>query len=144
MNLLEAAPKRPNSLIVILRWVAVLPAAAAAGYVGWLLIVLLNRISFSMSGVDPDSFLGRAFIEAASSAVMGAAIVYAGAKTAPSHRRIVVFVMAVLALVSAGVLLYPALLMRSGWAIYSVVWWILGAGGVAWSVYSGETTEFFD
>jgi hypothetical protein len=124
-----------------LRWLVTLPAAAAAGYVAWFLVRLLNRATFFFQGLDPDSLLSRAFIEAVSNGMLGAAFVYAGAKAAPSHKRAVVFVLAGLIVLAGGFALFPAILARSGWAIYAAAWLVVGACGVAWSVYSGELTE---
>jgi len=119
----------------------VLPAAALAGLLASILVNAGNRITMWMQGYDPDSFVPRLFIDAISSAVMGAGTVWAGARTAPSHKTVVVFVLAAVSIAVAGMMSFPAIITRSGWAIYAIIWWIVGASAVAWSVYSGEMTE---
>jgi hypothetical protein len=133
-----------GSLTVALRWMAVLPAAALAAWAAWIVVNLLNRLTFFVQGLNPDSLLSRAFIEGAAHADMGAAGVYAGAKVAPSHRKIVVFLLAGLIILGGGFALFPAILVRNGWAIYGAIWLVIGAGSVAWGVYSGGTREFDD
>ena len=133
-----------HPIVVGLRWLLVLPASAVGAYLAWLAVNFLNRLTFLFQGINPNSLLSRLFIEAASSAAMGAAAVYAGAKTAPANRRPVVFVLAALTILAGGFLLFPAMIARDGWAIYSVAWLLLGAGSVAWSVYTGETGDFDD
>ncbi len=140
MTSVDTVEPRPSPFIVALRWIAVLPAAAVAGYVAWLLVNLLNRVTFFFQGLDPNSLFNRAFIEAASGLAMGAATVYVGAKVAPFHRAVVVFLLAGLSILAAGFLLFPAIVARSGWAIYSAIWWAIGAGAVAWAVYTGEVS----
>lgn len=128
--------ERPAERYVTLRWLAVIPGAIAAGWLGWFVVVLLNRLTFSLQYMNPDSFLGRAFIDAVSSAIMGIASVYAGARIAPSHRREVVFGLAGLTLLGVGFLLFPAIKLGSGWAIYSAIWWVGGAAGIAYAFYA--------
>ena len=65
--------------------------------------------------------------------------VYVGSKIAPAQKEATVFVLAFLFVLGAGVLLFPAIRARNWWAMYGAVALALGAGGMCWSVYSGET-----
>ena len=132
---------KPNRFYTILRWIVLLPSALLAGWLGWLVVSFVNRISFGMMGINPDSFFSRIFIEGVSHGVLGAGVVYVSAKVAPTHKVIVVFVMAGLSLLGAGILLFPAIASKNLWAIFSCICIAIGAGGVAWAVYSGEISE---
>ncbi len=123
---------------VVLRWIAFLPAASLAAWLAWLLVLLGNRLTMGMQGIDPDSFLSRAFIEFISHAAMGAAFVYAGAKVAPAHHKIVAYVLAGIGLVAAGFLLFPAFMVANYWAVWAGASLIMGVGATAYSVSMGE------
>lgn len=125
----------------VLRWVLVLPGAIAAGYVAWFTVTFLNRLTMRLY-VDPDGFLGRAYLETISNMVMGAAAVYVGARIAPSEQSKVALALTVLVILAAGVLLFPALQSRSWWAVYAVACLVAGAGSVTWSIYRGEDLGF--
>jgi hypothetical protein len=122
----------------VLRWVCFIPAAVLAAWIAWLVVAVLNKITIGMQGIDPNSFLPRAFIEFISHAVMGAAFVYVGAKVAPMHHKIVAYVLAGVGLVSAGFMLFPAFLVSNYWAVWAGVSLILGVGVTAYSVRIGE------
>jgi hypothetical protein len=122
----------------VLRWVCFIPAAVLAAWIAWLVVAVLNKITIGMQGIDPNSFLPRAFIEFISHAVMGAAFVYVGAKVAPMHHKIVAYVLAGVGLVSAGFMLFPAFLVSNYWALWAGVSLILGVGVTAYSVRIGE------
>lgn len=129
-----------SQVVRALRWMAVLPGALAAGWAAWLVVNLGNRLTFAMSGFDSDWFLARVFIEGVSNGAIGAAGVYAGAQIAPSARKIVVFVLAAGFILIGGFLLFPAIVARNWWAVYGVAALAFGAGSVAFSVYTGETS----
>ena len=128
-----------NPAIKAARWLAVLPGAMAAGWAAWVAISLLNRLTFSWQGLDPDWFVSRLYIEGVSHGMLGAVSVYVGSKIAPAQKAATVFVLAFLFVFGAGVLLFPAIGARNWWAVYGAVALALGAGGMCWSVYSGET-----
>ena len=88
--------------------------------------------------VDPDSFMGRLFIDYIGGAVLGGVAVYVGAYIAPQFKKEVSLVLAALVLVAAGFLLFPSILMRDYWAIFSIV--CMGAGGsfVAYGIFTGQ------
>lgn len=122
----------------VLRWACFIPAAVFAAWVAWLLVAVLNKITIGMQGIDPNSFLSRAFIEFISHAVMGAAFVYVGAKVAPIHHKIVAYVLAGVGLVAAGFMLFPAFMDSNYWAVWAGLSLILGVGVTAYSVSIGD------
>lgn len=118
----DALPAEPrwldnqNHIGVALRWVAVLPAAIVGALLARFVVVVVNR--FTMAAyVDPDSFLGRLFVEYVGGAVLGGAAVYAGTYVAPRFKSQVSIVMAALVLLIAGFLLFPSVMVRDYWAI---------------------------
>lgn len=123
---------------IVLRWICFIPSAVLAAWVTWLLVAVLNKITIGMQGIDPNSFLPRAFIEFISHSVMGAAFVYVGAKVAPVHRKIVAYVLAGIGLVAAGFMLFPAFMVSDYWAVWASFSLILGVGVTAYSVSIGE------
>lgn len=129
-----------SSAIRTARWLAILPGALIAGWAAWAAINLVNRLTFSWQGLNPDWFVSRVYIEGMSHGALGAAGVYAGAKIAPARKAATVFVLAVLFVLGAGFLLFPAIIAANWWAMYGAVALAVGAGSVCWSVYSGETT----
>ena len=125
--------------LLILRWIAFLPCALLASWIVWFIVVLLNRISMRMAGINPDSFLFRVFIEYISDAVMGAAFVYTGTKIIPSYKRVISYILASIGMVLGGFLLFPSILIADYWAIWSCLSLAFGVGITAFSVSIGET-----
>lgn len=127
--------------MALVRWLLFLPGAAASGYLAWLLVTVLNRFTMMMY-VDPGGFMGRAFIETAANASMGAATVYAGAHIAPANQTKVALGLTVLVILVGGFLLFPALEAKAWWSVYAVGCLVAGAASVAWSIYQGENLGF--
>jgi len=75
------------TFIATLRFIAPLPAAFIAGWLGYFLMPLAWKISLSMRGIDFHEAWIRVCDLAASGLAMGAAYVYAGANTAPSYKQ---------------------------------------------------------
>ena len=128
-----------SKLTAILRWVLFLPAGILGGWLAYMLVVLLNRLTFLIHGFDPDSFLSKVLILGIGHAVLGAATVWCAARIAPARHNHVALVVAGLALVGSGFLLFPALVQRDYWAVLGALAVCIGAGGVAYSIYTGET-----
>lgn len=91
-----------------------------------------------MTGVNPDTLLSRILIEGVSQCALGAAIVYVAAQIVPSHKTVIVFVMAALTILGAGIAMSPSIVMKNLWAIFGCMCMAVGAGGVAWLVYKNE------
>ncbi|OQW66961.1 MAG: hypothetical protein BVN29_04810 [Nitrospira sp. ST-bin5] len=127
-----------SSAKAILRWAALAPGAIAAGWLAWVLVNFLNRLTMSFQGLDPNSFLGRAYIETLSGLIMGAAFVYVGAKIAPAHNKNVSFVLAGIAFMMSGIALFPAIVKPDYWAIWSGLCVGFGAGSVVYSISKGQ------
>lgn len=122
----------------VLRWITLLPASLIGGYVGWFVVSLLNKIT-AAGYYNPNSFLGRLFIESVSHMAMGAAAIYIAARIAPVYKKQVSLIMCGLVILMAGLFLFPAILKPDYWAMYAVVCLVIGSGGMAYSVFSGET-----
>lgn len=135
---LNQKKEMPSPAINALRWIAVLPCALLAGTIASIVIKAGNNLTFSMQGMNPDSFLSRVFIEGVSNAVFGAAGVYAGARMAPNSKAPTVFALAVVFVLLAGLLMFPALAQENWWSVFGAGMMVIGAAGVAWTVYSGE------
>lgn len=129
---------KQGKLVKFVRWTVFLPSALLAGWVAWLIGTALNKLALTLSGVNPDSFFAHAFIELVSSAAMGAAFVYAGARIAPSQKEIVAYTLAGFALIAAGLMLYPALMVSNYWSVWAVVSLVFGIGIITYSIRLGE------
>jgi len=130
--------EQQNKAIIALRWLGFVPGAFAASWLAWLLVSLGNKFSMSMMGMSPEGFLNKIFIEIISNGVMGAAFVYAGSRIAPASRKIVAYILAVVALLIAGFLAFPAMAQQNWWAILGVIAMAGGAGLVVYQVAEGE------
>jgi tetratricopeptide (TPR) repeat protein len=126
-----------NAFIKILKWIVFLPASLIGGYIAYFLVSMLNKLT--MFGFNPDSFMGRLFIEAVSNLAMGAATVFIAAWIVPSYKKHVSIGVCGLLILISGVLLLPALTMPNYWAIYAMIFLIIGAGTITYSVFTGET-----
>lgn len=107
-----------HPVVVVLRWVAVLPASILAAWLGWIAINLLGRFSLTMTHVDTESFLAQLYFSTTGHFVMGAAFVFAGGKVAPSAKVVVAYILGGLAILVSGFLLFPAIIAGDGWAIW--------------------------
>ena len=130
-----------SASMAIFRWIAFAPAAVVGAVLAWILLYWGNRLTFSMTGINPDAFLSLIFIEGMPYVALGALVVFIGARVAPGHKRVVIFVLAAVMLLFAGFILFAGIMARDGWAIYNAVATAVGAAAVAWFVYSGEVTD---
>lgn len=129
----------PQSKSVIgLRWLGFVPGAFASAWLAWLLVPFGYKIAMSGMGMDPDGFINKLIIEVISSGVMGAAFVYAGSRIAPSNRKVIAYVLAVVAVLIAGFLAFPAIAQQNWWAVVGVIAMAGGAGLVVYQVAEGE------
>jgi hypothetical protein len=114
-------------MITLLRWIAVLPGSVIAAWLGWLVSNIASRISLLTVGVSPDSFVGRLSIEMTSSAVLGAAFIYAGCYIAPAHQQRIALSLAALAIIAAVVFAAFAVRVWDYWALWSDLWMVIAA-----------------
>lgn len=124
--------------VIALRWLGFVPGAFAAAWLAWLLVFFGNKLSMWMMGINPDGFINKLFIEVISSGAMGAAFVYAGSRIAPSSRKVIAYVLAVVAVLVAGFLAFPAIAQQNWWAVVGVIAMAGGAGLVVYQVAEGE------
>jgi hypothetical protein len=124
--------------IVVLRWIAFLPAAFLGGWLAWIVVAWGNRITMGMTGVDSSSFLARVFIEFISHAALGAAFVYLGARVAPTHKKPVAYGLTAVGLLMAGGLLATAVMSATYWSVWAGLSMAAGLVGAAFAVNTGE------
>ena len=133
----QIALDHQSRVAVVLRWVALLPSALLACAAGRFVIVLINRLGMSRY-VEPDSFMWRVVDQYVSGLALGAVFVYVASWVAPIHKKPVAVCAAGLALVLAGFLLFPSILVGDYWAIFEILCMGFGASGVAYGVLAEE------
>lgn len=121
-----------------LRWVALLPAAIAGSLLASVVVRLLNWISMWLTGMNPDGFLSKLWMDVVSSALIGVAFVYIGGRVAPKNRKEVGYVLTVVVILVAGFLAFPAVAQHNWWALLGCIAMAAGGAGVAYSLASGE------
>lgn len=134
-------PPGRSRIGLILRWIAVLPAAILAGIAAGVLSNIINQLSLSWAGFNPEWWLSRAYTDAVANVMLGTGCIYAGARVAPSHKTTVALALAALLLVFAGMTLFPTLQDRNWRGVYGTVMLIAAAGAMAWSIHSGESKD---
>lgn len=127
-----------NKGLIVLRWIGFLPGAFLAAWLAYLLIFWGNKLSMWSMGINPNSFIDKLFIEVMSNGGMGAAFVYAGSRIVPSNRKVVAYVLSVVAILIAGFLAFPAIAQQNWWAVVGVIAMATGAAFVVYSVTEGE------
>jgi len=118
----------------ILRWVAFLPAAIISSWLAWFSLTIWNNMALG----NPDSILIRAATEFISSSAMAAAFIYVGSKVAPQKQKNVAYSLTGIALVAGGAMLVLAVMTINYWSIFASAAFIFGAGGMAFSIITGE------
>lgn len=124
--------------IAALRWLGFLPGAFLCAWLACSLIFFGNNLFASMIGINPGDFLFRLFIIAWSNGVMGATFVYAGARIAPDSRKVVAYVLALIAVLIAGFIAFPVIAQQNWWAIVEIIAMSGGAGVIAYQVAEGK------
>jgi len=132
-----------SRFIIGLRWVAVLPAATLAVMaisvafnsfellVRWMPPVLVPR---------PDPFWGRLSFSLLHAMTSAVAFLLAGAKVAPSHRKIVLYVLSSFGLFLTGSFLLLALMMSDYWLIFGFGVFAVSCGVIMY--YADEMLDF--
>ena len=121
-----------------LRWLILGPASVGGGWLAWLITTAINRLSLIAVGIDPNSFIGRAYVEAISAFCMGIAFVYVGARVAPTHRKQICFALAGVGLLTVGLSMTFAVMATNYWALWADVLAGLGVGAASFAINRGE------
>jgi hypothetical protein len=124
--------------LIVLRWIAMLPAAVLGCIVAYEIVVVLNRLTMARY-LDPNSFIARVFVQWIGHAIMGATFVYIAAYIAPAFRKQVVVVMAGLVLLLSGAFLFASIMTRNYWAMFGTVCMNVGSIAVAYELFKKET-----
>ncbi len=122
-----------SQLKVILRWVAVLPAAILANYAAGFLFEIGNNITMGMR-MGSDSFSSSAFIVFAANAAGGAAFVYVGARVAPSQKKAVAYILAGVVLGVTVFMLSIMFMASNYWEVWALASRVIGVGATVYSV----------
>ena len=76
---IAAMPETPTSsapvshVWTVLRWIAVLPAAVAGGVLAGMLSNIINQLSLSWAGLNPEWLLSQLYTDAVANGMLGAA-----------------------------------------------------------------------
>lgn len=124
------------TLVDVLRWIAVLPIALAAGLAARAVFVLVNRWTME-EFVAPDSFMGQLFLLPGAGIVCGVSMVLGGVYVAPSAKHNTAYTLAGLVILLAGFGAYPAVVRDEYRELVELLFTALGAGGVAREIIAG-------
>jgi hypothetical protein len=126
------------TLIALLRWLAILPAGAAAAWLAYFVITLLWNISLAYQGIDLNDFLVRVCILASSGMAMGGAFVYVGAYVAPSYKLPTAIALAVIGVLLMGATIALGLYVGSSdyWAFWQTSCIAVGAGVAGFAIWT--------
>lgn len=127
-----------NKIINVLRWIIFIPGAALGSWLAWTFFNATGKFSFWYVGVDSDWFISQLYFETAGPAAMGAAFIFVGAKIAPSHRKIVAYILAGLGCMISGFTLFSGITVGNGWTIWGSFCLAIGIGVFMYSIYLGE------
>ena len=122
----------PQSKVVIaLRWLGFVPGAFLCAWLVWFLISFGN-MSLGLLRIDSD--VANLICRGA----QGAIFVYAGSRIAPTNRKIVAYVLTVVAVLFAGFMAFPAIVHQSWGDVVDLIAMVVGASFVAYQVAEGE------
>lgn len=127
-----------NQTVLILRWIVFLPLAAIASILGWYLVNILGRFGLYFVQFDTESFIAQLYFNAAGNAAMAIAFVYTGSKIAPLYRKTVAYVLSVVWLLFSGFVLFAAIMVKNGWAIFGGIWGFAVILVFAFFIYQNE------
>ncbi len=127
-----------DKLKIVARWIALGPAAALAALITPALVKYVNRLTLYVGGFDPDTLLGRAYIEAIAGLAAGAAFVYVGTRVAPDHRRNVAITLAAIGLFVTGASVLGDLVTAHYWLALQGACAAVGGCALAYSIVKGE------
>jgi hypothetical protein len=125
-------------MMKILRWVLVPPAAVAGSLLAMFLYGLITMIGNWGFGMDSDAPFNRLYQLALSGFAGGYAAVWAGAFTAPTHRKVTAITITVVVLMVCGAGVFAAILRKNWWSIYQAVFIVVGAIYAGRSAHDGD------
>ncbi|HYC53697.1 MAG TPA: hypothetical protein VEL28_01995 [Candidatus Binatia bacterium] len=134
-----------DKIIEVVRWVAVLPAAALAGTAAHVAAILLNSAGCTAGMMNPEeSTLDRFYVVVLANVAMGAGAVIAGARTAPRRQSETAIGLAALLVFYSG-MIFTALLQRPTtiWDYVAVPITAVASVGAAFHVYSERSQGTF-
>lgn len=131
--------------VLLLRWIAFLPVAFASAWLAWIVMNVLGRWSLTFAGVEAGSFFDLVFQTTTAHAVMGGVFVVIGTKIAPTHRRVVIFILAGIAVLLSGASVFAGAVVQDWWAMAGAVSTAVGAGGALYAVHHDASfrAEYF-
>jgi len=130
-----------SSLLTAVRWIGVIPVAVVGGVLAGMIANVLNQVSFSWSGLNPESFISRIYTDGMANLVLGGVGIYLGARTAPAHKAKVALALSGLVLVVGGFVMFPTIAERNWWGVYGTAMLIAAAAVTAWSIHSGDLPD---
>ena len=126
-----------HRLIIVLRWLAVAPAAIAAAALARLLLIVANRWTMDRY-VNPDSLMGSTWIIFISTVAYTGVLVYVSAYVAPFGRKAVSIVVATLATTTAVALFIMSLMAEEYESTFYSICFAAGACVTSYSIVHGE------
>jgi hypothetical protein len=134
-----AVPKPIPTWLAIIRWIGFFPCAVVGGSLAALAFRAVNYLTMVWYlGMSENGIQMLVVKHVVANLILGAGIVYIGAKIAPYHTRVVTYGLALVTILLGGLGLYPAIVEQDWWAVVGAVVMAIGAGVVALSVASGE------
>lgn len=124
-----------QTLKTIGRWLAVIPAAIVGLFTGWIVSTIFFTLQTWFLGGSQDSFWSDINFYILSSGISGAAAVYFGCRTAPSHRKIVALVLGALIVVTATGNEIVGFINDGGELVWGIISAIASVTGAGWIVY---------
>lgn len=121
----------------IFRWIAFLPVAIIAGFIGYNIIWFMHELSNRWVFTD-SSYLFELFIRLFSYLYMGLVTVYVACFIAPTQNRAVAVVTCGLVLIFSGATIFYAIMVPEYLGILDAIAMDLGAIGMATSIYNKQ------
>lgn len=89
-----------KKLILLLRWLGVLPLSILAAWLVWIITNAAFKAVNFFFGIDPEGFLSLLYLNTLTHAMMGGVLVFTAAKVAPKFKGQSAFVVAGLAVLA--------------------------------------------
>ena len=125
-----------SPLKITMRWIAFLPAAIIAAFIGHFLMRLFSLLGSSRYG--DDSWWSYIWSEFLANGAFGAAFVYAGCYVAPSQKKGVGIALAAVLLFLSGAAFFVNLSMKEWMGIWGLIGLNIGSGWIAYATIQDE------